>query len=177
MHKGEVRKFNLCGMFVVYSSYLRVGVLQLRVFLLRLIAPLLQPLQEKWVGAFPLLFAMHAERTAVKVYLLSKELNQSEEERGLSDQFARHLWSCHDNTADVRLNTALRYPMVIDGHPMVAFCGSFHGVPWRPVVTMALCSNKKPRYFSLTSWLFVYRRCFEAGRKTALRTDVKMYAL
>lgn len=53
-------------MFVVYVSHLGVGVLQLGVFLLRLISPLLQPLQEKWVGAFPLLFAMHVERTAIK---------------------------------------------------------------------------------------------------------------
>lgn len=44
-------------------SHLGVGVLQLGVPLLRFIAPLLQPLQEKWVGAFPLSFTMHGERT------------------------------------------------------------------------------------------------------------------
>lgn len=52
-------------MFVVYVSHLGVGVLQLGVFLLRLVSPLHQPLQEKWVGTLPLLFAIHVDRTAI----------------------------------------------------------------------------------------------------------------
>jgi len=55
-------------MFVVYTAHLGVSVLQLGVFLLRLISPLLQPPQKEWVGAFPLLFAIHVERTAINDY-------------------------------------------------------------------------------------------------------------
>lgn len=67
LYSGKLRSYSGV-MFVVYVSHLSVGVLQLGAFLLRLVSPLLQPLQEKWVGAFPLLFAMHVEKTAIKDY-------------------------------------------------------------------------------------------------------------
>lgn len=76
-YAGDRRVLLLSFALCLWSN-LGVRVLQLGVPLFRFIPPILQTLQEKGVGAFPLLFTMHGTKSVVLTYFF-KQMNEGHE--------------------------------------------------------------------------------------------------
>ena len=149
--------------FVAYTSHLGVGALQLRVF-----STSPHPTTPPTSGLGHSRCFLRCMWRGKQSKIISRRRNSSEEERGLSGQsVARHLWSCHDKTADVRLNnvsSGLARPCSDLLKVLLSDRGS--------LLSRGGGISEETCIFSFTSQLFVYR-----GRKRPRRTDVNMWPL